>query len=116
MQILFDRILTLLVPEEQIRLRNGNFYSYLGPTSTRINGERFPLAFEYEISAQNHKKVTVELIHTMYQLHLQTGIMQSRSEIFDLFPRELCSRPCNYTAAVYIVQKLINDDFNQNNT
>ncbi len=103
MQILFDRILLLLFQGEQIPLRSGNFYSYVGPTSTRINGERFPLAFEYEISAQNHKKVTIELIHAMYQLHLQNGIMPSRSEIFDLFPRELCSRPCNYSAAVYIV-------------
>jgi hypothetical protein len=112
MQILFDRILTLLVPEEQIRLRNGNFYRYVGPTSTRINGERFPLAFEYEISAQNHKKVTIDLIHAMYQLHLQTGVMPSKNEMLPNFLFELRSRPCNYTVAVYIVRRLLSDDRN----
>jgi hypothetical protein len=112
MQILFDRILTLLVPEEQIPLRNGNFYRYVGPTSTRINGERFPLAFEYEISAQNHKKVTIDLIQAMYQLHLQTGVMPTKNEMLPNFLFELSGRPCNYTVAIYIVRRLLSDDRN----
>ena len=112
MQILFNRILSLLLQGEQIPLRNGNFYSYVGPKSTRVNGSIFPLAFEYEISAQNRKKVTIELIHAMYQLHLQNGRMPSRNEMLQNFLFELNGRPCNYTVAVYIVQRLLRDDIN----
>jgi hypothetical protein len=40
---------------ELIPLENGNSYIYLGPTTTKINGEEFR-AFLYEISPNNQKK------------------------------------------------------------
>ncbi len=113
MQALFNRISGLLGRDEQIPLRNRNVYTYLNTASTRINGEPFPFAFEYRISGQNTKRVTVNLIHSMYEHHLAHGVIPSKGEMCAQFPFELCSRPCNYTVAVYIVQKLINDDLNQ---
>jgi hypothetical protein len=47
MQDLYNRILLILEDGEEIPLRNGNIYRYIGPTSTRINGQQFPFAFEY---------------------------------------------------------------------
>lgn len=113
MQDLYNRILLILEDREEIPLRNGNIYRYIGPTSTRINGQQFPFAFEYEISAHNHKKVTVNLICEMYERHLLNGVMPKRSEILPVFLYELCSRPCNYTVAVYIVLKLLKEDTKQ---
>ncbi|MBM3454828.1 MAG: hypothetical protein FJX80_06735 [Bacteroidetes bacterium] len=113
MEELFNRISGLMAQGEQIPLTNGNVYTYLNTTTTRINGELFPFVFQYRISGTQTKCVTVNLIRSMYQHHLNHGEIPSRSEMFDLFPRELCSRPCNYTVAVYIVNRLLNDDNNQ---
>lgn len=110
MQDLFNRILLILAEGEQIPLRNGNFYRFIGPTATRINGQEFPLAFEYEISEQNHKKVTTALINEMYIRHQQIGMMPSKTEMLPIFLYELSGRPCNYTVASYIIQKLIRND------
>jgi hypothetical protein len=110
MQDLYNRILLILEDGEEIPLRNGNIYRYIGPTSTRINGQQFPFAFEYEISARNHKKVTVNLVYEMYEHHLLNGVMPIRSEMLPIFPFELCGRPCNFTVALHIVLKLLRED------
>ncbi len=112
MQAFFNRISGLLGRDEQIPLRNSNFSTYLNTASTRINGELFPFAFEYRISGQNTKRVTVNLIHSMYEYHLAHGVIPSKGEMCAQFPFELCSRPCNYTVAVYIVNRLLADDQN----
>ena len=110
MEELYVRIINVLTINNRIPLSNGNFYRYIGPNSTRINGQMFSFAFEYEISPPNHKRVTIELIHSMYQRFQQTRIMPTKAEMLLLFPFELSSRPCNYTVAVFIVEQLINDD------
>jgi hypothetical protein len=110
MEELYHRISDLLNHDEPIPLRNGNVYTYLNPSPTRINGELFPFAFEYRISGQNTKRVTVNLIHSMYQHHLENGEMPRIDEIRMQFPLELSSRPCNYTVAVFIVNRLLHDD------
>jgi hypothetical protein len=109
MEVLYRRIETLLQGITQIPLQNGNFYRYLGPVTTTINGNRFP-AFLYEISPNNQKRVSINLIHSMYEQTLRTGTIPPRAEIFVLFPFELCSRPCNYTVSEFIVEQLILDD------
>jgi hypothetical protein len=97
---------------EEIPLRNGNFYRFIGPTTTRINGQQFSFAFEYEISSRNHKKVTVELIHEMYERHRLNGVLPEKAEILPIFLHELSGRPCNYTVACYIIQKLLRTENN----
>jgi hypothetical protein len=107
----FNNIVSQLIQiDQRIPLSNGNFYRVIGPTTTRINGQIFPFAIEYEISPSNHKRVTIELIHSIYQRFQQNRMMPTRAAMFLLFPFELCSRPCNYTVAVFIVQQLLQED------
>ena len=114
MEDLYRRIVTLLQGVTQIPLQNENFYLYLGPVTTTINGNRFP-AFLYEISPNNQKRVSINLIHSMYEQTLRTGNIPERAEMFPLFPFELCSRPCNYTVAVFVVEQLISADLRNQN-
>jgi hypothetical protein len=114
MEELYSRIINIIHLNDLIELGNENSYRYLRPITTRINGSIFQ-AFEYEISAQNRKRVPIDLIHSIYQQRLQTGITPSKAEIFTLFPFELCSRPCNYTVAVFIVELLIAENNNTQN-
>jgi hypothetical protein len=109
MEDLYQRIQNLLRVHQQIPLQNGNAYQYLGPVTTTINGNRFP-AFLYEISPNNQKRVSINLIHSMYEQTLRTGNIPERAEMFPLFPFELCSRPCNYTVAAFVVEQLLLDD------
>ena len=114
MEGLYQRIQNLLRVHQQIPLENGNFYEYLGPVTTIINGNRFP-AFLYQISPNNQKRVTINLIHSMYEQTLRSGNIPERAEMFPLFSFELCSRPCNYTVAAFVVKQLLMDDnLNQN--
>ena len=114
MENLYRRIQILLQGINQIPLQNGNFYEYLGPVTTTINGSRFP-AFLYQISSNNQKRVSINLIHSMYEQTLRTGNIPERAEMFPLFPFELCSRPCNHTVAAFVVEQLLLDDnLNQN--
>lgn len=94
---------------EIIPLENGNSYDYLGQTTTKINRQEFR-AFLYEISPNNQKRVTVDLIHSMYLQTLRIGNIPPRSQMFVFFPFELCSRPCNYTVASFIVSQLIENN------
>jgi hypothetical protein len=114
MEDLYRRIATLLQVHQQIPLENENSYEYLGPVTTTINGNRFP-AFLYEISPNNQKRVSINLIHSMYEQTLRTENIPERAVMFPLFSFELCSRPCNYTVAAFVVEQLLLDDnLNQN--
>lgn len=115
MESLFNRVVSSLADNEQIPLRNRNFYTYLNSSPTRINGALFFFALRYRISSTQTKRVTVNLIQSMYQHQLDHGDTPSKEEMRAQFPFELCSRPCNYAVAVYIAQKLINDDVIQHN-
>jgi hypothetical protein len=110
MRALSTRIDRIISAIQQIPIRNGNAYRYIGPSTTRVNGVLNEFAFEYEISHQNHKRVTIGLINTMYEQIQRTGIMPTKAEMFVIFPFELCSRPCNYTVAAFIVNQLLIDD------
>lgn len=102
----FEMVAEAMRNIEIIPLENGDSYDYLGPTTTKINRQEFR-AFLYEISPNNQKRVTVDFIYSMYQQTLRIGNMPTRREMLVLFPFELCSRPCNYTVASFIVSQLI---------
>jgi hypothetical protein len=51
----YETVKEIMQSVELIPLENGNSYIYLGPTTTKINGEEFR-AFLYEISPNNQKK------------------------------------------------------------
>ncbi len=109
MEDLYRSIVTLLQGVTQIPLQNENFYLYLGPVTTIINGNRFP-AFLYEISPNNQKRVSINLIYSMYEQTLTTGNIPERAEVLPFFTFELRSRPCNYTVAAFVVEQLLLDD------
>jgi hypothetical protein len=48
-------------------------------------------------------KEAINLVHSMYLETLRLENIPSRAEVFRLFPFELCSRPCNYAVASFIV-------------
>ena len=114
MEDLYQRIQNLLRVHQQIPLQNGNAYQYLGPVTTTINGNRFP-AFLYEISPNNQKRVSINLIHSMYEQTLRTGNIPERADVLPFFTFELRSRPCNYTAAAFVVEQLISADLRNQN-
>ena len=103
----YETVTEVMQSIELIPLENGNSYTYLGPTNTKINGEEFR-AFLYEISPNKQKRVTINLVHSMYLETLRAENIPSRAEVFRLFPFELCSRPCNYTVAAFIVRQIRN--------
>jgi len=102
----YETVTEIMHNVELIPLENGNSYTYLGPTTTKINGKEFR-AFLYEISPNNQKRVTVDFIYSLYLRTLSKGNIPTRSEMFTLFPFELCSRPCNYTVALFIVRRIL---------
>jgi hypothetical protein len=105
----YETVTEIMHNVELIPLENGNSYTYLGPTSTKINGEEFR-AFLYEISPNNQKRVTINLVHSTYLETLRSKKNPSRAEVYTLFPLELCSRPCNYTVALFIVLRILENN------
>ena len=103
----FYRIVSVFLNNNpNIFLANGRSYNYLGNCSTRINGDIHHQAFEYQIGANNRKRITIEYIYFMQQHWLTTGQILSRVEMLTAFPFELLYRPCYYTVARFITQHL----------
>ena len=115
MEDFYKRIQNVFQVHKQIPLQNGNFYEYLGPVTTTLKGNKFP-AFLYQISPNNQKRVSINLIYSMYEQTLITGNIPKRAEICILFPYELSSRKCNYTVAVFIIQQLLLEDRRNQNS
>jgi hypothetical protein len=102
-----ERINHLFDKDKTISLKRGGPYFYIGEAPTKINGKEFLVAFEYQISEKNKKRVTLELIESIYNFNIQNGRIQERFELNETFKGELKSRPCNYSVAKFIVEQLI---------
>jgi hypothetical protein len=109
-----QRVLVLIEQNLEINLLRGGSYQFIVPTetTTTVNGILFPRAFHYRISPIETKKITIEFIHFMYQHSIQTGTTPSRAIMREQFPHEFCPRPCNYSVAINIVDRLIREDNN----
>lgn len=114
MEEFYQRVSGLIQQNHQINLLRGGSYQFIVPTetTTTVNGFLFPRAFHYRISPIETKKITVEFIHFMYQHRLQNVSIPSRAIMREQFPHEFCPRPCNYSVAINIVERLINEDNN----
>jgi hypothetical protein len=110
MKNLKERIHNLFINDKTISLKRGGPYFYIGVVPTKINGKEFLVAFEYKISEKNKKRVTLDLIESIYNFFKQNGRIQERFELNKTFKAELKSRPCNYSVAKFIVEQLIKDD------
>ena len=98
MSYLSKRINNLFKIDKTISLKRGGPYFYIGEEPTKINGKEYPFSFEYKISEKNKKRVTLELIVSIYHFYNEANKL------------ELKSRPCNYSVAKFIVEKLIQED------
>jgi hypothetical protein len=110
MNNLSERINNLFIIDQKISLKRGGPYYYLRRVSTKINGKELKDSIEYRISDKNKKRVTLELIESIYNSYNQNGIIQERFELNESFKAELKSRPCNYSVAKFIVEQLIKED------
>jgi hypothetical protein len=107
---LSEKIKNLFIKDTTISLKRGGPYFYIGEAPTKINGKVYEVAFEYKLSEKNKKRVTLELIESIYNFNIQNGRMQERFELNETFQAELKSRPCNYSVAKFIVEHLIQED------
>jgi hypothetical protein len=103
----FDLILQSLDNNPTFPLLHGGNYTFIEPSSTRINGITFENAIHYRISDTNSKRVTFDLIRAVYDFYLLNNVFPTRAELMQLFPLELSSRPCNYSVALAIVSRFI---------
>jgi hypothetical protein len=114
MKNLSEKIKNLFTRDKKISLKKGGPYFYIGEAPTKINGKAPKIAFEYQISEKNKKRVTLELIESIYNSFNQNGRIQERFELNKTFKAELKSRPCNYSVAKFIVEQIIKDDEKNN--
>jgi hypothetical protein len=110
MENLLSRINKLFIKDKTISLKRGGPYFYIGEAPTKINGKVNEVAFEYKISGKNKKRVTLDLIESIYNFFKQNGRIQERFELNETLKKELKSRPCNYSVAKFIVEQLIKED------
>ncbi len=107
MENIFESIITYFKENDLIPLeRQGHFYTYIGVSTTKINGKKFK-SITYRISPTNQKRVTKELIEETfryYKIHKEfPDINWYRRE----FPLELLSRPCNKSVAKGLIKTII---------
>jgi hypothetical protein len=107
---LTEKIKNLFNKDTTISLKRGGPYFYIGEAPTKINGKVYEVAFEYKLSEKNKKRVTRQLIDSIYNFYKQNGRIPERLELKETFNSELKSRPCNYSVAKFIVEQLIIED------
>jgi hypothetical protein len=106
---LSDRIEKLFKISQEITLKKGGPYEFIKQCPTKIGGQPYEFAFEYQISEKNKRRVTLDLIGFLYILYQKNGKFIQRNELLEPFITELKSRPCNYSVAKFIVNQLIKE-------
>ena len=79
-------------------LTKGKSDTYIGTTSTKVNGKNFENAILFEISATNKKRITSEFIQLTYDYYIDNNYNFPNREWYknhDLLKHEYKSRPCN---------------------
>jgi hypothetical protein len=107
MEELINQIIALFQVNRSIYLQSGRSYLFIGQCSTRIAGNIYPIAFQYQISASNKKCITIGFIRYMYERVLETGAIPTRQEMQENYLSEYTSRPCNYSVSKSIVDSLL---------
>jgi hypothetical protein len=107
MEELINQIIALFHLNRNIILTRGRSYQFIGQCTTIVAGQLYPIAFQYQISDNNKKRVTIQFIAHMYERVLTTGILPTRQEMKLNFFNEYKSRPCNYSVSKSIVESLL---------
>lgn len=90
-------------------LTNGKYDTYIGITSTRVNGEYFENAILFEISETNKKRITSEFIQLTYDYYKNNNDCFPSREWYknnNQLSHEYKSRPCNYAVAQGLINEL----------
>lgn len=105
---IYNSVITTFKKGDKIPLlTNGKFDTYIGITSTKVNGILYEKAVLYKISTTNKKCITSKFIELTYHYYLENNKCFPNRDWYrnhkDL-KHEYKSRPCNYS----VVQGLIN--------
>lgn len=103
----FDVVINSLLVDPQIPLIRGGYDTFIEASNTRINGMLIKNAIHYRISDTNSKRVTFNLIYSIYDYYQIHGTFPSKNFLILKHMHELKSRPCNYSVALGIVKRFI---------
>ncbi|WP_291102690.1 MULTISPECIES: hypothetical protein [unclassified Flavobacterium] len=104
---IFESIITHFKENDIIHLaRQGHFYTYIGVSTTKINGKEFK-SITYRISPTNQKRVTKQLIEETYRYFRIHKKFPDISWYRIKFPDEIKSRPCNKSVAKGLMTTII---------
>lgn len=90
-------------------IRNENFYTYIGMSSTKVNNITFPNSIKYQISPNKTKRITSQFIELTYQYFIENnGSYPNRNWYLnhDVLNFEFKSRPCNKSVARGLIMVL----------
>lgn len=103
----FDVVINSLICDPQIPLILGGYYTFIEACDTKVDGKLIKKAIHYKISETNSKRVTFNLICSIYDYYQIHGTLPSKKNLKHIHMHELESRPCNYSVACGIVRRLI---------
>lgn len=91
-------------------LTKGKSYTYIGTSSTKVNGKNFENAILFEISATNKKRITSEFIQLTHDYYKNNNNCYTNRDWYknhDLLKREYNSRPCNYLVSQGLINEIL---------
>lgn len=103
----FDQVIQSLRHNSNIPTIRRRNYTFIEHAPTRINGILFEQSIHYRISDINSKRITFNLIQSVYEHHQLNNEFPTRVQVNVSFSRELASRPCNYSVALSIVRRFV---------
>lgn len=103
----FDVVINSLIDDPQIPLIRGGYDTFIEACDTKIDGKLIKNAIHYRISETNSKRVTFNLICSIYDYYQIHGTLPSKNFLNNIHIHELKSRPCNYSVALGIVRRFV---------
>jgi hypothetical protein len=91
-------------------LTKGKSDTYIGTTSTKVNGKNFENAILFEISATNKKRITSEFIQLTYDYYKNNNNCFPKRDwyrVHNQLSHEYKSRPCNYAVAQGLIIEIL---------
>lgn len=91
-------------------LTKDNYDTYLGTTTTRVNGQFYENAVEFEISDTNRKRITSVFIELTYEYYIKNNKRFPNREWYKTHKElssEYQSRPCNYSVARGLINETL---------
>lgn len=103
----FNQVIQSLMHNSNIPTIRGRNYTFIEQVPTRINGILFEQSIHYRISDSNSKRITFNLIQSVYEHYQLNNEFPTRAQVNVSFSRELASRPCNYSVVLSIVSRFV---------